>query len=243
MDARDQLLQNLLGKSVCVMVDRPIGHCHNGTVYPVNYGYLPGMIAGDGEEQDVYILGVNEPLSSFSGQVIGAIRRINDTEDKLIAAPSGTVLHQAQIEEAVRFQEQYFDHFVISLLQRSCGVIPYRQTGNDREFLIVFEHFSHCWSLPKGHMEPGETEAQTALRELKEETGLVARLDESTRTVVEYPISPIARKQVVYFLGEVYGTPQLPEGEIEKFQWVKGHQLADFLHPDTVNILKMQGLW
>ena len=203
MDARDQLLQNLLGKSVCVMVDRPIGHCHNGTVYPVNYGYIPGMIAGDGEEQDVYILGVNEPLSSFSGQVIGAIRRINDTEDKLIAAPSGTVLHQAQIEEAVRFQEQYFDHFVISLLQRSCGVIPYRQTGNDREFLIVFEHFSHCWSLPKGHMEPGETEAQTALRELKEETGLVARLDESTRTVVEYPISPIARKQVVYFLGAV----------------------------------------
>jgi 8-oxo-dGTP pyrophosphatase MutT (NUDIX family) len=122
-------------------------------------------------------------------------------------------------------------------------VIPYRQTGNNREYLIVFEQFSQCWSLPKGHMEPGENEAETALRELTEETGLTAWLDESSRTVVEYPISPIARKQVVFFWGEISGTAQIREGEIEKFQWVKSSQLEDFLHPDTVNTLKKQGLW
>ena len=243
MDARDQILQNLLGKSVYVIVDRPIGYCHNGTVYPVNYGYIPGMIAGDGEEQDAYILGVNEPLSSFDGQVVGAIRRKNDIEDKLIVASTGTLFHQAQIEEAVHFQEQYFDHYVISLLRKSCGVIPYRQTGNNREYLIVFEQFSQCWSLPKGHMELGENEAETALRELKEETGLTAKLDKNIRAVVEYPISPFARKQVVFFLGEVSGTPRIREGEIDKFQWVKNSQLKDFLHPDTVNTFKKQGLW
>ncbi len=243
MDPREQAIYALLGKTVPVTVDRPIGYRHGTTVYPVNYGCIPGMIAGDGEEQDAYILGVNEPLSSFDGQVIGAIRRKNDCEDKLIVAPAGTVFHQAQIEEAVHFQEQFFDHYVICLFRKSCGVIPYRQAGCDREYLIVFEQFSHCWSLPKGHMEPGETEVQTALRELKEETGLTARLEENNCVTVEYPISPIARKQVVFFLGEVSGTPRVREGEIEAFRWVKKEQLADYLHPDMIKACKKQGLW
>ena len=92
-------------------------------------------------------------------------------------------------------------------------------------------------------MELGENEAETALRELKEETGLTAKLDKNIRAVVEYPISPFARKQVVFFLGEVSGTPRIREGEIDKFQWVKNSQLKDFLHPDTVNTFKKQGLW
>ena len=238
MDPREQAIYALLGKTVHITVDRPIGYQHGTTVYPVNYGYIPGMIAGDGEEQDAYILGVEEPVTSFDGQVIGAIRRKNDCEDKLIVAPEGRIFHQAQIEEAVFFQEQYFDHYVICLFRKSCGVIPYRQAGNGREYLIVFEQFSHCWSLPKGHMEPGETEVQTALRELEEETGLTARLEENACVTVEYPISPIARKQVVFFLGEVSGTPRVREGEIESFRWVKENELESFLHPDTVKACK-----
>lgn len=238
MDSREQALYALLGKSVHVTVDRPIGYRHGTTVYPVNYGYIPGIIAGDGEEQDAYILGISEPVFEFDGQIIGAIRRKNDSEDKLIVAPDGMVFHQGQIEETVHFQEQYFDHYVISLFRRSCGVLPYRITNTDREYLIVFEQFSQCWSLPKGHMEPGETETETALRELKEETGLTAWLDENACVTVEYPISPIARKQVVFFLGEVSGVPQVREGEIEKFRWVKENELENFLHPDTVKACK-----
>lgn len=234
MDARQWIRHELLGKTVHVEIDRPMGYVHGGTVYPVNYGYIPGVIAGDGEEQDAYILGVSEPLRSFDGRVVGVIRRMDDCEDKLIVAPEGVVFHQGQIAEAVHFQEQYFISTVDSLFRKSCGVLPYRTVDGQREYLIVFEQFSKCWSLPKGHMEAGETEVETALRELFEETGLTAVLDTARTATIEYPISPIARKQVVFFLGQVSGTPKTRDGEIERCKWVKAGELKDYLFPDTV---------
>ena len=234
MNAREQIIQELLGKAVHVVVDRPVGYRHGDIIYPINYGYIPGVTAGDGEEQDAYILGVDEPLSEFDGRVVGAIRRKNDVEDKLIVAPEGMVFHQGQIAEGVNFQEQYFDYTVDSLFRKSCGVLPYRVTDRGREYLIVYEHFSQCWSLPKGHMEAGETEIQTAQRELFEETGLVAEIDSSVSAAIEYPISPMARKQVVFFPGEVHGEPRTRAGEIEGFKWVTAEMLKDHLFPDTV---------
>lgn len=234
MDAREKIIPELLGKIVHIEVDRPIGYRHEDIVYPINYGCIPGVIAGDGEEQDAYILGVTQPVSSFDGRVVGAIRRKNDCEDKLVVAPDGVEFHQGEIAEAVHFQEQYFDSYIVSLFRKSCGVLPYRITGGKREYLIVFEQFSQCWSLPKGHMEAGETEVETALRELFEETGLTAELDTSATATIEYPISPISRKQVVFFLGEVSGMPRTQAGEIEGFKWVRAEELKDYLFPDTV---------
>lgn len=238
MDERTQKLYDLLGKSVHIVVDRPIGYCHNGLVYPVNYGYVPNMMGGDGEWQDAYILGITTPLSEFDGTVIGAICRKNDVEDKLIVAPEGMVFHQGQIAEAVRFQEQFFHSYILSLLRKSCGVLPYRMINDQREYLLVFEEFSRCWSLPKGHMEAGETEVQTAQRELLEETGLTARLDTTVSAVMEYPISPVSRKQVVIFPGEVAGEPTPRPGEIGGFRWVTAEELKDYLFPDTVKALQ-----
>lgn len=108
MDQREQIIQTLWGRRVHVVVDRPVGYCHGDLVYPVNYGYIPGVLAGDGEEQDAYILGVSHPLSNFDGQVIGVVRRLNDCEDKLIVAPEGVQFTKTEIEQAIRFQEQYF---------------------------------------------------------------------------------------------------------------------------------------
>lgn len=102
-----------MGQTVHIIVDRPVGYVHRAdgfeTVYPINYGYLPGVPGGDGEELDVYLLGVNEPVTEADAVVIGVVRRKNDAEDKLIAAPVGVTITKAQMEEAVRFQEQWFD--------------------------------------------------------------------------------------------------------------------------------------
>lgn len=234
MDARAQRIRALLGKTVHIEVDRPMGYLHGDIRYPVNYGYIPGMPAGDGEEQDVYILGIDRPIAAFDGRVIGGILRRDDCEDKLVAAPEGLLFHQGQIVEAVHFQEQYFDSRVISLFHRSCGVLPWRENGGQKEFLLVFEQFSQCWSLPKGHMEAGETQAQTALRELWEETGLTATLDTAHSAVIEYPIPPAGHKQVVFFPGQVSGTPKARPGEIERCKWVRAEDLKAYLFPDTV---------
>ena len=233
MEQRKEKLLALLGASVHVEVDRPLGYLHGEIRYPINYGYIPGMMAADGEEQDAYILGVDHPISAFDGRVVGAVCRRNDVEDKLVVAPEGMVFHQGQIGEAVQFQEQYFDGFILSLFHKSCGVLPWRQTPEGREYLLVFEQFSQCWSLPKGHMEMGETEAETALRELFEETGLTATLDTSASAVIEYPIGSCGRKQVVFFPGQVCGTPHVRPGEIERYKWVKAEELKQYLFPDT----------
>ena len=82
-------------------------------------------------------------------------------------------------------------------------------------------------------MEAGESDAQTALRELYEETGLTAGLDTSRCASIEYPISCSARKQVVFFLGRVKGEPRVREGEIDKYKWVTAKELKDYLFPDT----------
>ena len=118
-EAREKLIQTYLGKTVTVEIDRPIG-CHHVTKgihldYTVNYGYLPGVSGGDGEEQDVYILGVSEPIEQFTGRIIGAVRRADDNEDKLIAAPEGTTFTKEQIAEEIRFVEQYFDSTIESI--------------------------------------------------------------------------------------------------------------------------------
>ena len=237
-ETRNQLINAYMGKHVHVVVDRPIGYQHGDITYPINYGYIPGVIAGDGEEQDAYILGVSEPITEFNGQVVATICRKNDCEDKLVVAPVESVYHQGQIAEAVHFQEQYFDTRIISCFEKSCGVLPYRMVNGQQEFLLVFETYSKCWSLPKGHIEAGETDVQTALRELYEETGLTANLDTSRCASIEYPISSFARKQVAFFLGEVVGVPKVREGEIDKLKWVTTAELKDYLFPDTYEACK-----
>lgn len=110
---REDLLRSLLGKTMEIVIDRPIGHTHvtKGITlhYTINYGYLPGIIGGDGEEQDVYVLGVDVPLKTFRGKVIAAIRRSDDNEDKLVAAPEGMAFAPEEIRQATWFVEQYFD--------------------------------------------------------------------------------------------------------------------------------------
>lgn len=234
MNSREKIINEYMGKTVHIIVDRPIGYRHGDIVYPINYGYIPELVAGDGEEQDAYILGVNKPITEFDGLVIAAIHRKDDCEDKLVVAPAGTKLHQGQIAEAVHFQEQYFDSKIISCFEKSCGVLPYRDVNGRREFLLVFETYSKCWSLPKGHIEAGETDIETALRELKEETGLNAKLDTSRCASIDYPISSFARKEVAFYLGEVNGEPKVRNGEIDKFKWVTAKKLRDYLFPDTL---------
>ena len=79
-----------------MIIDRPMGsrHPEHGFLYPINYGYVPGVIAADGEEQDAYILGAHGPLEKTSGRCVAVIQRLDDNEDKLVVSPTGeTVQH------------------------------------------------------------------------------------------------------------------------------------------------------
>ena len=101
----------MIGKMVEVTVDRPLGSYHpeyRELCYPINYGYVSGVFAADGEEQDAYVLGVHEPVDKFFGKVIAVIHRMDDVEEKWGVAPEGACFTKEEIIEQVWFQERYF---------------------------------------------------------------------------------------------------------------------------------------
>jgi inorganic pyrophosphatase len=104
-----------IGKQVKIVMDRPMGSLHPrfGDEYPVNYGYVPGTLSGDGAELDAYVLGIDVPLDSFQGTCIAVIRRLDDDDDKLIVVPSGTNIDNETIRKLTHFQEQYFESKII----------------------------------------------------------------------------------------------------------------------------------
>ncbi|MGI6200462.1 MAG: inorganic pyrophosphatase [Christensenellales bacterium] len=100
-----------LGRRVRVVVDRPMGSRHpehEDIVYPINYGYVPGVPGGDGEAQDAYLLGVDEPVARFEGVVAAVIHRLDDMEDKWVVAPEGMAVSAEQVRAATDFQERFF---------------------------------------------------------------------------------------------------------------------------------------
>ena len=110
---RKQLrVDSVVGNIVTVMVDRPLGSYHpehKDMYYPINYGYVEGVMAPDGEEQDAYILGVDEVVEKFTGKIIAVVHRNDDVEEKWIVAPEGMTFTKEEIREQIHFQEQYFD--------------------------------------------------------------------------------------------------------------------------------------
>ncbi len=127
---RKALVSSYLGKIVNIRIDRPMGSAHPEhaeCIYPVHYGYIPGVLGGDGEELDVYLLGVDKPVTEYMARIIAIVHRRNDVEDKLVAAPEGTNFAREEIEKAVYFQEQYYE----SEIECSAGNLQPQERRDD----------------------------------------------------------------------------------------------------------------
>ena len=113
-EERKEQVKSYLGKTVKIGIDRPIGYVHKkenySLTYPLNYGYIPGVLGGDGEELDVYLLGVETPVEEYECRIIAIVHRHNDVEDKLVGAPIGMSFTKEEISNAVHFPEQYYDN-------------------------------------------------------------------------------------------------------------------------------------
>lgn len=107
--------KDFLGKIVKVKMDRPMGSKHpkHRFIYPVNYGFIPNTISGDGEELDAYVLGEFKPLDEFEGKVIAIIHRTNDDDDKLVVCNENREFTNEQIDALTEFQERFFEHEII----------------------------------------------------------------------------------------------------------------------------------
>lgn len=111
MEADEMDYSHIIGKIVKGTVDRPLGKAHPRNprmIYPINYGYVDGVFAGDGAEQDVYLFGTDKALKNFEGKVIAVWHRFDDVEDKWIVSLSGEDIAEEKILGDISFQEQFF---------------------------------------------------------------------------------------------------------------------------------------
>lgn len=109
-------INSVIGRTVTVTVDRPLGSYHpehKDMYYPINYGYVEGIMAADGEEQDAYILGVDAAVEKYTGKIIAIVHRNDDVEEKWVVAPEGLNFTKEEIREQIHFQEQYFDSEIV----------------------------------------------------------------------------------------------------------------------------------
>ena len=238
---REARSSHMLGRVVDIVIDRPIGTIHPDfpeTVYPVNCGYIPNIKGRDGKDMAVYLIGVDKPVSEYTCRIIGAVLRLNDSEDKLVGAPIGSKYHQAQIAKEISFQEKNFNSKIMPIYHRSCGTVVFRVNEGKVEFLLLYQNGAGTWSFPKGHMEPGETEVETARRETLEEIGINVRVYPQYRKEVHYPVSRKARKTVVLYLAEAKDEPKIVRPkEIVGYRWADITEAKALLHIDYNKIL------
>ncbi len=118
--------------------------------------------------------------------------------------------------------------------EKSCGAVIFRKHHGNTELLLIKHTNGGHWSFPKGHVEPGETEVQTALREIREETGLEVQIDTSFREVVSYSPRKDTLKSVVYFLAWVKSRELHPQPEeVSQVKWVEISLAPKWLNYDN----------
>ena len=116
------------------------------------------------------------------------------------------------------------------LKEKSCGALVFLREGDKVDFLILKHRLGGHWSFPKGHVEQGESERQTALREIKEETGLDVRLMEGFRQKVSYSPRPGVSKDVVYFLASAPDSnTTMQEEEVREIRWIDESKCQEYL--------------
>ena len=124
------------------------------------------------------------------------------------------------------------------IYEKSCGAIVYRKYHGNTEILLIRHIKSGYWSFPKGHAEEGETEAETAMREIKEETGLDVFVDTGFRETVTFSPRRDATKTVVYFVAKAKNHDFSPQtGEISEIKWVEISRAMQHLTYDNDRII------
>lgn len=124
--------------------------------------------------------------------------------------------------------------------EKSCGAVVYNIIGNNIEFLIIKHKNGEHWGFPKGHVEFGESENQTAIREISEETGLTVELIDEFIYRMKYSPKAGTIKEVVYFIAlSKDRTVKCQESEISEYKWVALRDAVDLLtHENSRKLLR-----
>ena len=157
----------------------------------------------------------------FDGVVVAVAVFEGLEDERLIVAQPGEVFYEPELRNLLGKLRNVKLKSLRCLYEKSCGGIIFYKTKQNTKILLVKNNNGRYWSFPKGHIEDGETEQETAIREIKEETGLDVTLVSDFREISEYcPFGKI-RKRVVFFLARAFtDNVKIQEEEIDSYIWV-----------------------
>ena len=204
----------MLGKYVRIRIDHPIGSVNEktGYTYPLNYGAVYGS-----DNLNSFVMGIDHPVRNFDGRVIATLNPKAGGRQILITAPKSTRFIINDISKYINVKKDFPKYKLECLYESSCGAVVYRDIKGEVRYLLIKNKRSAHWGFPKGHIEPGETKQQTAVREVLEETGIHVKLINGFESVSKYKIE----KVVSIFVGTTNDTSTCiqPE-EIEDYIWL-----------------------
>lgn len=211
---------NMLGKFVKVAVTHPIGSENKqyGYKYQLNFGDIQSGIKSGMPRKKAYIMGINHPVVNFEGRVIAIIKRKSSVS--YVVAPKRMKFIENQIVDALAGMEK--DYRIECLYEHSCGAVVSRVINGHRRYLLIKNRRSAHWGFPKGHVERGETEVDTAKREVLEETGIHINILPDFVEKSEYSIKGKIEKTVAIFLATTTDTrTTIQREEIEDYIWLE----------------------
>lgn len=213
----------MLGKSVKVRITKPFNSFDSktNTKYMLNFGVAEIKTEKRTFIQSACVMGINHPVNIFEGRIIAVVRHQDKRPNYIIVAPKKSRYINFEIEDAIKFLEKNRPHRLECLYESSCGAVVFKDLGNVRKFLLIKNKRSAHWGFPKGHIERGETQQQTAKREVLEETGLHINIIDGYSSTSEYKIAGKVEKRVTIFIAATTDSTTIiqPE-EIEDYIWL-----------------------
>lgn len=232
----------MLGKYVRVRITDPMHSVdrEKNFTYELNYGTVESGLEPHSPVKGAYVMGVTRGVKVFVGRVIAVIKRKNTNGIYLVVAPKSKRYIVHQIEDAIEFAEPRGEYELSCLYECSCGAIVYRIINGELRYLLIKNKRSANWGFPKGHMERGENEKETAYREVLEETGIHIRFLPDFRYKSEYSIQGRIEKKVIIFLATTEDTSTvIQREEIEEYLWLKFDKAMNSLKfPNDKSLLR-----
>ncbi len=171
--------------------------------------------------RSAYVVTRKKIKEYFDGVVVAVAEFEGMTGERLIVAQPGEIFYEPELRRVIAKLRNVKIKSIRCLYEKSCGGIIFYKTKQNTKILLVKNNNGRYWSFPKGHIEDGETEQETAIREIKEETGLDVTIVKNFREISEYcPFGKI-RKRVVFFLARAFtDNVKIQEEEIDSYIWV-----------------------
>ena len=230
----------MLGKYVRVRVTNPIRSVNRqfGFTYLLNFGVIEGKKRYDSVSCGAYIMGITHPVRTFDGRVIAVIKYQDGSSPVYVVAPKSTRFITHQIHDAIAFANDGREYKLECLYERSCGAIVYRFINDEVRYLLIKNRRSAHWGFPKGHVERGETNEQTAIREVLEETGIHIKILPSFASKSDYIIQGKVEKNVTIYLAKTDDVQTIiQKEEIEDYIWLgyeKAYNMLKFVNDKAI---------